>query len=97
MILPMPDDVDVLERTLAEYKYALKIREVNEELYEQLLGSVEYLLNYAKKHDIILPKRDLLLEMIERSERIMTNFNRKFTENGVLRRLYRATYSHISS
>jgi hypothetical protein len=59
------DEIDVLDKAIVEYKKARRLKNLNENLTMQLLGSIQYLLNYSQKYNIILPKKDDLLRMVE--------------------------------
>jgi len=59
------NDVDLLEKTLEEYKKARKLKQLNENLSIHLLGSIQYLLEYGKKYNMPIPKKEDLLRMIE--------------------------------
>lgn len=57
-----------------QYKDALHLKKLNQELYDQLCGSILYLLKYSQKYDIPLPKKELLLGMIKNAESIIEQF-----------------------
>jgi len=50
-----------------ELKDALKIRKVNDELFEYLISSLRYLVHYEKQHDTLLPNREKIYEILERT------------------------------
>ena len=58
---------DFIEKaTMEELKQALKLRQINEELYECLISSLSYILYYCHKHDISLPERDKISLLLDR-------------------------------
>jgi hypothetical protein len=50
-----------------ELQEALKIKRANDELLEHLLSSVLWLVNYAKKNNIILPEKDKITEILDKA------------------------------
>lgn len=60
--------------TLNELKAALRLKKLNQELYEQLIGSIRWLLRYSEKNGIALPDRDKLSTIVERTHTIIGKF-----------------------
>ncbi|MCH8833250.1 MAG: hypothetical protein IIA81_03050 [Thaumarchaeota archaeon] len=79
----MTDDVDIMRKTLSEYEDALRMRNMNQELLDQLSGSIFYLLKYSEKYSITLPKKDELVRMLDKAdsliEQISDPTNRRVT------------------
>ena len=50
-----------------ELQEALQIRSVNDELLEYLASSLNWLLHYTSKYNIILPEKDRIYEVLERA------------------------------
>jgi hypothetical protein len=49
-----------------ELQYALKVKRMNEELFEQLVSSLRWLLHYRQKYNIPLPDTDKILNLLNR-------------------------------
>lgn len=64
----MTNDIDVLEKTIEEYKEAIRIKRLNEGLLEHLLGTTHYLLKYSEKYGVFLPKKDELIRMMAKAD-----------------------------
>lgn len=62
-------------KIINEYQEVQKLVRLNQNLYDQLCGSVYYLKKYADELDLPLKKREELNLMLERSESIMDSFN----------------------
>ena len=67
----MTDDIDILEKALFEYRTAHRLTRINQELYEHLVGAIDYLLHYSEKYDLPLPKKSELLRMITRANSLI--------------------------
>lgn len=64
------------EYQLAEYSRHLnKIRTLNENISEQLFGSVVYLLKYAEKYNIKLPKKEELERILFNAKPLLESHN----------------------
>jgi hypothetical protein len=61
------DEYRVLQDALNTMRYALTVKRLNEELYDQLCNSILYLIRYSEKYNITLPNRASLLELVEKS------------------------------
>lgn len=48
------------------------MKKLNQQLYDQLNGSILYLLKYVRKHNIIFPNRERLLNLMD-NIRFITN------------------------
>jgi hypothetical protein len=62
------DEIDILKKAIHEHEVALKMKNLNNELYEHLAGSIYYLLKYSEEYGIPLPKNDELRRMLERAD-----------------------------
>jgi hypothetical protein len=59
------NDFDAWQKILLEWKQVNQMKRLNQQLYDQLGGSIVYILNYSEKHNIPLPDRDCLYRMID--------------------------------
>jgi hypothetical protein len=71
----MTDEVDVMRKTLAQYDKAIRLKNMNEELFEHLLGSVIWLLKYTDKYSITLPKKEEMHRMVKRAELLINELD----------------------
>lgn len=62
----MTDEIDILKKTIMTYERAIKVKDINEQLYEQLMGSLYYICKYAEKYNIPLPEKEVIYDLIER-------------------------------
>ena len=53
-----------------ELQDALRIKQVNEELFEHLDAALRWILRYVKKHNIPMPEQEKLLRLLDRAEEI---------------------------
>jgi hypothetical protein len=53
-------EIDILKMAVNEYDKAIKIKKMNERLFEQLTGSLYYICKYAEKHNLPLPEKELM-------------------------------------
>jgi len=51
-----------------QYDNAIRLRKMNEELYDHLVGSIVWLLKYSEKYNVVLPKKEELYNLIKRSQ-----------------------------
>jgi len=65
------NEVELMEKTLAEYKHAQRLKNLNKELYEHLIGSMYWLLKYSEKYSVSLPKKEQMWAMIEKADFII--------------------------
>src|SRR5437867_5106872 len=78
--------IDIIKEAIAEYDKAVKVKELNQELYDHLLGSVIYVLKYSEKHNIPLPNKEGLYQMVKRSTFLI---DRILEANSIRRKLTR--------
>lgn len=64
----MINEIDILKETLIEYKKALRLKNMNQELIHHLHGSLFWLLRYSEKYSIPLPQKEALSSMIEKTD-----------------------------
>ena len=69
----MMNDFDAWSKILEEWEQVDKMKKLNQDLYDQLNGSILYLLEYSDKNNIILPNRERLLKLIENIHFITNN------------------------
>jgi hypothetical protein len=55
---------------LQQLRYAVKVRQVNDELLEHLASTLRWLLHYAAKNNIDLPDKDKISLALERAMEI---------------------------
>jgi hypothetical protein len=53
-----------------ELQDGLRIKEVNDELFDHLIGALRWILHYVKRHNMSMPEQDKLIRLIERAEEI---------------------------
>ncbi len=53
-----------------ELQDALRIKQVNEELFEHLDAALRWILHYVKKHNMPMPEQEKLLRLLDRAEEI---------------------------
>ena len=64
----MTDEIDIMKRTIAEYDKAVRLKRINQELYDHLVGSLIWLFKYSEKYHIVLPRKEELYRLIKRAE-----------------------------
>jgi hypothetical protein len=64
----MTDDVDIMRSCVAEYDKAVKVKRLNQELDDHLLGSVIWLLKHSERYSIPLPHKQEMYEMVKHAE-----------------------------
>lgn len=52
---------------MEELREALKLKEINEELLDQLGASLRWLMHYSSKYNIPLPEKDKMSDFIDRT------------------------------
>lgn len=75
----MTDEIDIMRKSIMNYDQAIRIKKLNEELYEHLTGSIYYLMKYAEKNNLPLPKKNELLQMVEKADFIIDQFAKTHT------------------
>ncbi len=66
---------------LSEYiRYLNKLRTINENISEQLFGSVIYLLKYSEKYGIKLPKKEELESILFNTKPLLDSYNQTLDE-----------------
>ena len=68
------DEIDVMKKALGEYEHARYLKRINQDLYNQLTGSIYWLLKYAEKNNIFLPKKEELFRLVENSHFYIDQF-----------------------
>jgi|SRR5437773_7651452 len=63
----MTDETDVLRKALTCMEDAVRMKNMNQELMQHLTGSVFYLIRYSEKHDLPLPNKEALFQMLEKA------------------------------
>jgi hypothetical protein len=64
----MTDEIDIMKKALAEYSNAVRLKRLNQELFDHLLGSVIWILKYSEKYGVPIPHRDEIFRMIQKSD-----------------------------
>src|SRR5919198_5021313 len=65
------NELDAWDEILLEWKKVKRMKKLVQELYEQVGGTLFYMLDYAKKNNIILPNREGLYRMADRIHYLM--------------------------
>jgi hypothetical protein len=52
---------------MEELREALKLKEINEELLDQLASSLRWVMHYSSKYNIPLPEKDKMSDLIDRT------------------------------
>ena len=60
-------------RILSEWKDVVRVKFLNQQLYDQLVGGLIYIQQYAKSNGITLPNRDRLDRLLNNAEKIEIN------------------------
>ncbi|WP_179371301.1 hypothetical protein [Nitrosopumilus ureiphilus] len=90
-------DTYIEKSALEKLNYALEVEKLTYELSEHLANSVKWLNHYCKTNNIPLPDQDKINEIVDKAVKLNDDFNRKFTEDGIHRRLYRASKQVLST
>jgi hypothetical protein len=69
------NNFETWQQILFEWSQVNRDNKLNQRLYDQLGGSIIYILNYAQKNNIILPNRDNLYRLIKKADEIMNEIN----------------------
>ncbi len=83
-------DKYIEQGAIEKLQYALQAEKLAQVLAEHLANSVKWLHHYCKKNNIPLPDQDKINEIVDKTVKLNDDFNRKFTGDGISRRLYRA-------
>lgn len=75
------DELDVLKEAIREMNYMLKMKKMNQELYDQLLGSIVYILRYSEQYNVELPNRGSLVSLAFKAEKLIKRINDTSDEN----------------
>jgi hypothetical protein len=62
------DALRAMQDALNLMQYAHTLKQLNEELYEHLHGSIRYIIGYTEKNHIALPQKDALLELLVKTD-----------------------------
>jgi hypothetical protein len=73
----MVDEYRLLQDALNTMRYAQSFKRLNQELYDQLCGSIVYLLKYCEKNNLVLPNREALLELVIKSDSYIDSIKEK--------------------
>jgi hypothetical protein len=72
------------QEILIEWQQVNRMKRLIQELYDQVGGTLFYLLDYAKKNDIVLPNRSALYRMADRIHYLMDQMESPRTPDGNL-------------
>lgn len=53
-----------------ELQDAIKIKRVNDELFDHLIAALRWIVHYVRKHNLPLPETDKILRLLDRAEEI---------------------------
>jgi len=81
LIYLMTNEIDIIQKALLEYRNALIIKELNQDLYNQLAGSIYYLLKYSEKYNVQLPNKDEILRMLEKTNLMIEEMRKSNLKN----------------
>src|SRR5438874_6623829 len=65
------NDFEAWQKIHDEWRDVRRIKKLNQELYDLLGSALIYILNYAKKNDILLPNKNRLEETTDRIHTLM--------------------------
>ena len=71
------DELDLLRIELRKLDELDQMKRLNQELYDQLVGSVLWLMKYSQKNDIILPNQELLVGLLHKGEEIIQKIHER--------------------
>ena len=60
-------DIDFLRDVIKSHDLAIRTTRVNQELMEHLKGSVYYVFNYYEERNLEVPKKDQLIQLLEKA------------------------------
>ncbi|NAL78870.1 hypothetical protein [Nitrososphaera sp. AFS] len=64
----MTDEIDIIRKAIMHYDRAVRLRRINEDLYDHLSGSIVWILRYCDKNQITLPNREAMCKLVARAE-----------------------------
>ena len=67
----MIDELDFARRINRDLKDAVRMKQLNQELLEQLTGSIHYILKYSEKHNVTLQNKEGLIGLIDKANNII--------------------------
>jgi hypothetical protein len=73
----MVDEYRLLQDALNTMRYAQSLKRLNQELYDQLCGSIVYLVKYCEKNNLTLPNKEALLGLVIKSHSYIDNIKEK--------------------
>ncbi len=60
----MTNDIDILKMAITEYDKTVKIKKMSKRVFEQLTGSLCYICKYTEKHNIPIPEKELVYDLL---------------------------------
>ena len=70
----MSDEIKIMKKALAQYERAVRLKRLNQNLYDHLIGSIYCLLEYSQKYNVPLPRKNQLIGMIENANFLIDQF-----------------------
>lgn len=61
------NNIDILRDVIKSHDLAIRTTRVNQELMEHLKGSIYYVFNYYEEQNIPIPKKDQLIQLLEKA------------------------------
>lgn len=58
---------------IEKLRYAVRIKQSNEQLLEHFASSLWWLIHYSEKHNIPLPEKDKIIQAVERAMKLAEN------------------------
>ena len=55
----MTNDIDILKMAMTEYDKTVKIKRMNDRVFEQITGSLCEICRYAKRHNMPIPEKEI--------------------------------------
>ncbi|QLH07415.1 hypothetical protein C5F50_10305 [Nitrosopumilus ureiphilus] len=72
----MTSEIDILRKAIEKYDDAIRLKKLNENLYEHLIGSLYYLVKHSEKFGTVLPKKGELIRMLEKADYLIDQFDK---------------------
>ncbi len=73
------DSIDYMKMAVNEELHeALRVKRLNDELLEQLASSLQWIINYCKKHKIPIPEKEKILDLMLRAVEIEKKFPQQY-------------------